>query len=374
VIAAGRVPVYRAKLPPAAALLPYLERLDVTRHYANRGELVETFEARLRDVLRLGDRRAVTAASGTAALQAAILAAAGRATAEKPLAIVPGYTFVATALAAEACGYKVLFADIAADGWMLDPAAMRLHPALGRAGVVLPAAPYGVAPAQAAWAEFFAASAVPVVIDAAASFEAIRRNPAGTTGTVPVCLSFHATKAFSTGEGGAVIWSDIAGLKRVAQALNFGFLGSRACRAAGFNGKLSEYHAAVGLAGLDGLAATDAARAAARGAYRDAARACGITSQLLVGPEIAANYALFAAGSAGQAAAVCASLQAAGVDYRFWYGAGVQREPYFAPQPALPHAEALAARLVGIPVYDDIGDAEIALVTAALAAAYCAVP
>jgi dTDP-4-amino-4,6-dideoxygalactose transaminase len=367
-MAAGRVPVYRAKLPPAAALLPYLERLDVTRHYSNRGELVEMFEARLRAALGLEDARAVTAASGTAALQAAILATAGRATAEKPLAIVPGYTFVATALAAEACGYEVVFADIAADGWMLDADMLRGHPALPGTGIVLPAAPYGVAPAQGAWAAFREATGLPVVIDAAASFDAVRRDAAGSTGTVPVCLSFHATKAFSTGEGGAVIWSDIDGLKRAAQALNFGFLGSRACRAAGFNGKLSEYHAAVGLAGLDGLAATDAARGAVQAAYRAAAVAHGIEGQLLIGPAIAANYALFAAGGGAEAAGVCASLQAAGVDYRFWYGAGVQREPYFAPQPALPHAEALAARLIGIPVYDDIGVEEIEVITATLAA------
>jgi dTDP-4-amino-4,6-dideoxygalactose transaminase len=367
VSSAPRVPVYRAKLPAAAALLPYLEQLDVTRHYANRGMLAVALEARLRDVLRLTDAHVVTAASGTAALTAAILAVAGRATAAKPLAIVPGYTFVATALAAEACGYQVVFADIAEAGWMLDPEMVRGHPALGQTGIVLPAAPYGVAPAQGAWAAFREGSGVPVVIDAAASFEAIRRDSIGTTGTVPVCLSFHATKAFSTGEGGAVIWSDIEGLKRAAQALNFGFLGSRACRAAGFNGKLSEYHAAVGLAGLDGLAAADAARAAVQKAYREAAAARGVERLLVIGPEIAANYALFAAGSAAQAGICVAALEAAGVDHRFWYGAGVQREPYFAPQPGLPNAEALAARLVGIPVYDDIGDAEIEAVTRALA-------
>ncbi len=368
-IPAPRVPVYRAKLPPAAALLSYLEQLDDTRHYSNRGELVLAFEARLRAMLGLRDAYAVTAASGTAALAAAILATAGRATAARPLAIVPGYTFVATALAAEACGYQPVFADVAAAGWMLDPAAVRGHPALAQAGIVLPAAPYGIAPAQGAWAAFREASGIPVVIDAAASFEAVRRDAAGTTGTVPVCLSFHATKSFSTGEGGAVIWSDIAGLKRAAQALNFGFLGTRACRAAGFNGKLSEYHAAVGLAGLDGLAAAEVARVAVQAAYRAAAARHGIEGQLLIGPEIAANYALFAARDAAQAESCATALEAAGVDYRFWYGAGVHREPYFAPRPALPHAEALAARLIGIPIYDDIGAEEIALITAALAAA-----
>jgi len=42
------VPVYRASLPTAEALLPYLRIIDANRHYANRGELVCRLEHRLR--------------------------------------------------------------------------------------------------------------------------------------------------------------------------------------------------------------------------------------------------------------------------------------------------------------------------------------
>jgi len=360
------VPVFRAKLPPAAAILPYLEQLDATRHYTNRGVLVTTLESRLREILDLGESYLVTAASGTAALAAAIIATAGRATAAKPVAIIPGYTFVATALAAEACGYKIVFADVSPADWMADPETLRQHPALAAAGIVIAVAPYGVPLAQASWAAFVDATGIPVVIDAAASFEAIRRDPANLTGRIPVALSFQATKSFSTGEGGAVIWSDLGGLARVAQALNFGFLGTRECRSPGFNGKMSEYHAAVGLAGLDLLDTASAARLAVAAAYRAYAAAAGLADQLIAAPFIASNYALFAAATPAQAKRLRVALHQAGIDLRLWYGTGTHREPHFRGGPPLPHTEDIAARLIGLPMFEDLTEPDIARVITAL--------
>jgi dTDP-4-amino-4,6-dideoxygalactose transaminase len=360
------VPVFRARLPPAAAILPYLEQLDASRHYTNRGALVASLETRLRETLNLGDSYLVTAASGTAALTAAIIATAGRATAGKPVAIVPGYTFVATALAAEACGYKIVFADVSPADWMLDPETLRQHPALAAAGIVLPVAPYGVPHAQHVWAAFVDATGIPAVIDAAASFETIRRDAANLTGRIPVALSFQATKSFSTGEGGAVIWSDIGGLARVAQALNFGFLGTRECRGAGFNGKMSEYHAAVGLAALDMLDATSAARLAVAATYRAHAAAAGLADQLIAAPFVASNYALFAAATPSRAKRLRIALHEAGIDLRLWYGTGTHREPHFRGGPALPHTEDIAARLIGLPMFEELTEPDIARVIAAL--------
>ncbi len=47
----------------------------------------------------------------------------------------------------------------------------------------------------------------PVVIDGAASFATLTLAPHLYAGTVPVALSFHATKSFGVGEGGCVAWS-----------------------------------------------------------------------------------------------------------------------------------------------------------------------
>ena len=92
---------------------------------------------------------------------------------------------------------------------------------------------------------------IPVVIDAAASFEAISDEPSRLLSELPVALSFHATKAFATGEGGCVITTDAELATSVTRSLNFGFYEDRESRSASTNGKMSEYHAAVGLAELD---------------------------------------------------------------------------------------------------------------------------
>src|SRR5258708_10789253 len=91
------IPVMRPILPSASQLLPYLRRIDATRNYSNSGPLVAELEGRLGEHLRLPSGGVVTAASGTTALIGAILAKAGPAKVERPFALIPAFTFVATA-------------------------------------------------------------------------------------------------------------------------------------------------------------------------------------------------------------------------------------------------------------------------------------
>jgi dTDP-4-amino-4,6-dideoxygalactose transaminase len=363
------IPVYRARLPRAAELLPYLAVADAARWYTNRGELACTLERRLATVLGRDAISVIAAATGTAALQGAILAVAGRAGAQRPLALMPAYTFVATAMAAEACGFVPYLVDVDRTTWALDPERLLEHPKLSTAGVVIPVAPYGRPPEQSRWAEFAARTGVPVAIDAAAAFEAIAADPPRFTGTIPVALSFQVTKAFSCAEGGAVLWSDFEGLMNVVRGLNFGFLGTRESTAHGTNGKLSEYHAAVGLASLDAWDEKCAANRRAAGTYRSTAAAYGIDARLTVAPSVASNYALIDAGSAERAAAVAGALRAEGAESRLWYGCGLHREAYFrsAPRDALPCTDAIAPAVVGVPIFEDITAAEIERVVAAAA-------
>src|SRR5579862_9688398 len=97
---APAVPVLRPLLPSADDLLPYLRRIDETRIYTNWGPLTVELESRLCDRFGVPEPGVVSAASGTHALVGAILATAGRATPERPVALIPALTFVATAVAA----------------------------------------------------------------------------------------------------------------------------------------------------------------------------------------------------------------------------------------------------------------------------------
>ena len=86
---AEKVPVLRPQLPTREAFMPYLEMIDSSRMYSNWGPLTVELERRLTAELGLQPQMAVTAASGTSALVGAILAVAGHASRERPLAVFP---------------------------------------------------------------------------------------------------------------------------------------------------------------------------------------------------------------------------------------------------------------------------------------------
>jgi len=363
----ARIPVYRPKLPTVEKLIPYLREIDKKRWYSNHGMLVEAMERRIEAMLGTGSGVVVTA-SGWAALKAAIFAAAGPATLQRPLALMPSYTFAATAAAAETCGYQPYFLDVGEEDWMISPQMLFDHPALSRTGVVIPVAVYGRSVAQKNWRQFQQATAVPVVIDAAAAFEAIVEDPSGLTGEVPVALSFQATKSLSTGEGGAVIWNDADGLMAVTRTINFGFLGTRESQSPSFNGKMSEFHAAVGNASLDAWDETVATWRTTRAAYSGCAETAGFADLLILHPTIASCYALFRASSETEAASVTRALAGRGIEHRYWYGYGLHTHRHFAAaeRDPLPQTARVAHRLVGLPIAIDLSPDAMTRIVAAI--------
>jgi dTDP-4-amino-4,6-dideoxygalactose transaminase len=120
------------------------------------------------------------------------------------------------------------------------------------------------------------------------------------------------------------------------------------------NGRLSEYHAAIGLACLDAVDHTTAERIRLRDAYQAAASRAGIDAGCLVGwPNIASNYALLEASSLTVAERLITAFSAAGIGVRRWYGRGLHREPFFSTghEGSLPNTASLADRILGIPVF-----------------------
>ena len=353
------LPVMLPLLPPTKDLVRYLSRIDKARVYTNHGPLSREFEERICETLAVPNGSFVAAANGTAALIGTILATVGRGNGR--LAIVPAYTFAATAIAVEACGFTPYFVDVDPQTWMLDPASLRSHGRLKDAALVVPVAPYGRPVSQSEWLGFRRETGVPVVIDAAASFDLVAGSLDRFTGEIPIALSFHATKSFGCGEGGGVVTTDAPLAAEIVRALNLGFQGSRESQAASINGKMSEYHAAVGLAELDGWAKKIQALRRVAATYCRQAERAGIGGRCIVSPGVSSTYALFACGDAAQARAAERKLEDGGVGFRFWYGEGVHRHRHFsmAPRDALPVTEHLGKTLLGLPVAPDLADEAI---------------
>jgi len=362
------IPVLRPLLPSAERLLPYLRMIDATRTYSNWGPLACEFERRMAEHFHLPGYGVISASSGTVALIGAVLATAGKARPDRPIALIPAFTFVATATAVERCGYQPYLADINPESWLLDPQHVLSRHSLDRVGLVVPVSAFGRPVLQEEWLAFQRRSGVPVVIDGAASFEALSVSPASTIGEIPVALSHHATKSFATAEGGCVLTTDLRLSVRTTEALNFGFYADRESRSASINGKMSEYHAAIGLAELDGWPRKRQALSAVAERYRQRMTAVDLRAYFVSAPEVAGCYALFCCSSSAQAARVRRRLAEAGVEFRSWYGSGLLAQPYFSDlsHGALDVTESIAPLVIGLPVAVDLTDSAIARVVATI--------
>jgi dTDP-4-amino-4,6-dideoxygalactose transaminase len=82
-------------------------------------------------------------------------------------------------------------------------------------------------------------------------------------------LSFHATKVFNTFEGGAIICQDLRTKQHIDHLKNFGFVNEVTVVAAGINGKMSEFNAALGLLQLKHMPAVLERRAQIDTLYRE---------------------------------------------------------------------------------------------------------
>ncbi len=200
-------PVYvtRPLFPDLAAYTAALEGVWQRRWLTNKGELHERLEQALRAHLRVANLALVS--SGTSALMLAL-----RALRVSGEVITTPFTSPATLNAIIWCGLTPVFADIDPDEMTLDPDAVaRAVTPRTRAilGVHVFGMPCRVEPLQA----LAARHGLHVIYDGAHAFGSeIDGEPIASHGDATV-LSFHATKLFTTGEGGAVVTRDPA-LKR----------------------------------------------------------------------------------------------------------------------------------------------------------------
>ena len=231
-------------------------------------------------------------------------------------------------------------------------------------------APFGAPVDVPAWEKVQAQTGIPVVIDAAAAFDAVGSGGPMRLGACPMAVSLHATKVFGVGEGGALLCRDPVMMDRVRRLSQFGFLGTRVATVAGVNAKLSEYAAAVGLAGLDEWPDTRARWRAACMAYQHHLAPLSSVSLPPGGDKGRASSTLNVLWP-GDAALVMDALATAGIGALQWWGLGCHMQPAFAACPAepLPVTRSLARRTVGLPFWQDLQPAQVEAVCGVLARA-----
>jgi dTDP-4-amino-4,6-dideoxygalactose transaminase len=262
----------RPELPATAAIDRYLELAREERWFSNGGPCWRLLRDRLSE--RVG-AYCTPVASGTLGLMVALAATLdGR----RGDAVMPSFTFVATAQAAIWSGLRPRLHDVDPDDWHLAPAQLEASLGQGDVGAVVAVSAFGTPPpaeARSRWEHACREAGVPLIVDSAAGFGAVAEDgvPIGAQGDVEV-VSFHATKPFAIGEGGAVFSRNRELHERIELAVNFGFRADHSVAIShGLNAKMSELHAATALAMLDRLDDILAARRGAAAAIRERAGA-----------------------------------------------------------------------------------------------------
>jgi len=358
------IPVLLPRLPPAERLMPYLADIDRSRVYSNFGPHARALEARLAAHFGLGGGTVATVANATLGLTLALMVQGAPAGA---LCMMPGWTFVASAHAVVLAGLTPYFVEVNPVSWALDPATIEheIARANGRVGAVMVVAPFGRPIDYIAWDGFKARTGLPVVIDAAAAFDSLQ------VGQCPAVVSLHATKVFGVGEGGFVASRDAALIRGVVQRSNFGFHGSRTAEMPALNAKLSEYHAAVGLAALDMWRETRTDWLAVAGHYRRAlAKSNSINLQAGFGEDWISSTCVVSIDERAHGE-VQQKLSAAGIDSRMWWGRGAHAQPFALgyPRAGLPVTDRLANSVLGLPFYQGLQEEQIQRVVMVLAEA-----
>lgn len=245
-----KIPFLRPNLVNHEAIIPYLLEIDASRIYSNFGTLNTRFEQRVLDEYFDNIGAVTTVNNATLGL---ILAISQSKRPKGKYALMPSFTFAATPLAAIWCGLEPFFIDIRSDDWCMDEKLLsEVLQILGdEVAVVIPYATFGTNMNLEYFQQTHEAG-VPVVVDAAASFGAKgSQNYFGKGFPGCVVYSFHATKSFGVGEGGAVYSANTDLIAKIRQAENFGFSASRETTLTALNGKMSEYTAAIALSTLD---------------------------------------------------------------------------------------------------------------------------
>jgi dTDP-4-amino-4,6-dideoxygalactose transaminase len=352
--------------------------LEVVRSgWWSMGPRVEEFEAAF--AAYTGSAHAIAVANGTAALHLALLSAG---CADGDEVVVPSLNFVAAANTIVHTGAQPVFCDIAGDDDLnLDPADLEAAVTERTKAVVV--LHYGGHPCDMDAVQGLAERhGLAVIEDAAhAPGARLRGRACGTIGALG-CFSFFANKNLPVGEGGMIVTDDddlarelrllrSHGMTTLTWDRHRGHASSYDVLLPGFNYRLDEVRAVVGLAQLRRLPQENAARAKVVDRYREALHGTqGLTLPFVAereGAEPTHHLAVVLLPDGTDRAAVRAALEQRGIQTSVHYPP-IHTFSAYRPtsRRALPRTEAVAERLLTLPLYGGLSGEQVDAVVEAL--------
>ena len=336
--------VTRSAMPPFEEYIRTIAPLWDSHWLTNMGSIHREFEAELREFLNSPCASLYT--NGHLALEGVL-----EALEKKGEIITTPFTFASTTHAISRQGFTPVFCDIEDTYYTMDPAKIEAL-ITDRTVAILPVHVYGNLCDHEAIQRIADKHGLKVIYDAAHAFGV----PGAAAFGDASMFSFHATKVFHSIEGGCVTCADPELKARMDRLKNFGIAGESIPDIGG-NGKMSEFHAAMGLCNLRYVNQWIEARKQVVERYRE--NLAGLPGIRLCPeqPGVQSNYAYFPVVFTGEFSRDMAAgkLAAQGIIARkYFYPILNDCEAYGFRGDETPVAKDISGRVLTLPLYPEL--------------------
>jgi dTDP-4-amino-4,6-dideoxygalactose transaminase len=368
----GGEPAFPDGLAFVRPTVPELERVvarfapSYERGMLTNGPLVRELEAQAAE--RLGVPHVVAVSSCTAGLMLVL-----RVLEPEGAVALPSFTFSASAHAVAWNALEPRFVECDPGSFQIDPASVAAR--FSGVGAVLATHVFGAPCDVEALDAITSGADIPLVFDAAHAFGALRDGqPVGGFGAAEV-FSLSPTKVVVAGEGGLVATRDAALAEALCMGRDYGNPGDYDTRFVGLNARMSELHAAIAIESLADLDARFVERRRIVDRYRHGLAELPGVSVQHVDPRDRSTFKDFTIAIDEVAFGlsrdvVVKALRADGIDTRNYFSPPIHRQQSYryVGSSDLPVTDAVSARVVSLPIYASLSDAQVDVVTRVLGA------
>jgi len=304
-----------------------------------------------------GVKHAIATSSGTTALHVALLA---NGIGEGDEVITSPFTFIASANSILYAGAKPVFVDVDEETFNLSPALVE-KAITPRTKAIMPVHLFGYVCDMDALQAIAEKHGLKIIEDACQAVAASYNGKmAGSFGTA--AFSLYATKNIMTGEGGMITTNDDAVADQCRLLRAHGMRRRYYHEQIGYNYRLSDLHAAIGLAQMDRLAGFNEKRKANAAYFNTHIESVAIPKVKAGYDHVWHQYTIRMDGGRDRDAAV-KQLTEAGVGTGIFYPVPAHQQDYMREivgDVSLPVAERIAQEVISLPVHpmlslDDVG-------------------
>ena len=308
----------------------------------------------------VSERNSIAVNSGTSALHLGLLAL-GIGPGDE--VIVPSFTFAASANAVAITGATPVFVDIEPHYFSIDPLAVKaaISP---RTKAVIAVHLYGHPAKLSELRDICDSAGIHLVEDAAqAHLAEFDQTPVGAWGAV-AAFSFYPTKNMTTGEGGMSVTGDKEVARRIRLLRNQGMERRYENEVPGFNNRMTEVAAAIGLVQLEKLQGWTKKRQA-NAAYFDSQLTGVVVPK--VHPRASHVYHQYTIKVEGQDRdQFAAELKKLGVDSDIYYPSPVHKLPAYGLKHSLEVTERITKSCLSIPVHQKLSKSDLSKIVRAV--------